>query len=256
MFEQLQDALNKFQELEQELEDMQVRLLEKSCELDKANLTIDKLREKAVANQKTEAAASKAMALANINQKLIYSVEQYKLSEKKLKDEIQQLKGSDNPKKLREQNKRLKDKNSELQKGNDQVKRHNKAYRNEVNTLRKEMKEQLLAKSQLALTHAYTENNHELWLVPNKIGVDRGYGKEQILALLHLAPNGVGYLVTVKDGEISIDKSILDKDLPKMPQKMYEHAESWLTKVEAQGYAVTDADLMAIAGFKDLDEVI
>lgn len=254
MFEQLQDALNQFQDMQDEIDSLRTLLLEKNIALDEKEKTIGELREKIEINHKVEAAASKAMALTNVNAKLMYSLEQEKQKTQKLQREVAELKGSDNPKRLREQVARTKEKNKELQRGNDLLKEQNKSYRVEHVTLRKDLKDALIRNTQLALTNVFSKDGHELWLVPSKLGMDRGRGKEMVLVLLHLAPNGIGYLVTVQNGEISLDKDVLNKDLPAMPQEMYEHAEVWLSKVESQGYSVTDADLMALGGFQDLHE--
>lgn len=251
MFDQLQDVLNEYEQMKESVEALQLKLLEKSCELDQAHTKIEQLQKDAMISDKVEQTASKALALSNINQKLIYSVEQHQMKIKSLENELRDMKGNNNPKKLKDQVNRLKDKNKELTKGNDLLKLNNKQYRSDVNKLRKDLKNQLISRMHLAMTHAFTKDGHELWLVPTKLGIDRGHGNERIMCLLHLAPNGIGYLVTVMNGEIHLDKEVAN--LPKMPQEMYDHAEAWLAKVEAQNYAVTDADLMALGGFSDLD---
>ncbi|HHP0467282.1 TPA: hypothetical protein ACRZZI_004943 [Vibrio harveyi] len=254
MFEQLQEALDQFQAQQEEIDGLRTKLLEKNIIIDGKDKQIEELEAKALANHKTEQIASKAIGLTNLNAKLMYSLEQEKQKSAKLTKELAELKGGANPKKLKEQVIRTKEKNKELQRGNDQLKEQNRKYRLEHVTLRKELKDSLLRNQQLSLTQVFAEDGHELWLVPHKLGMDRGNGNEKILVLLHLAPNGIGYLVTCLNGEISLDKDVLEKDLPAMPQAMYEHAEAWLSKVEAQGYSVTDADLMALGGFQDLND--
>lgn len=229
-------------------------LLEKNLVIDEKDKTIESLRQKAIANQKTEIVASQAVGLKNLNAKLAYSVEQSKQKIKALEKEVAEMKGGANPKKLKEQIARTKEKNKELQRGNDQLKEQNRKYRTEHISMRKDLRDSLLRNTQLSLTRTFKQDGHELWLVPSKLGMERGRGKEFILTLLHLAPNGVGYLVTVMDGEISLDNQVIECGLPPMPQEMYEHAETWLSKVEAQGYSVTDADLMALGGFEDLND--
>lgn len=250
MFEQLQDALNKYQELEQENERLRVKLLEYSVKFDEQNDVLAQAIEDAQIAAKTQAAASKAMALANINQKLIYDLEKERIKTKELNDQVQGFK-RDNPKKMKEQVNRLKTKNAELVKGNEMLKKHNKQYRSEVSELKKDLDQIKISRAQLGLTHAMTVDDHQLWLVPNRIRVQRGYGSEFIFVLMHVAPNGVGYMVTTNNGKISLDHMVHEKDLPPMPEKMYNHAEEWLAKVEAQGYAVTDADLLAVGGFEE-----
>lgn len=244
MLEQLQEALDEFEQQRETLETLQLKLLERSCELDQAHTKIQSLESKFVCPNGNNNDSDK---------KLIESLMQSKTKISNLEEEVKFLKGSNNPKKLKEQITRLKDKNKALTKGNTLLKSQCQEYRNQMNKLRKDLKNQLITRTQLAMTHAYTDSGHELWMIPTKLGIDRGRGVERIIALLHLAPNGIGYLVTVMNGEINLDKEVVARGLPVMPKGMYDHAEKWLSKVESQHYNVTEQDLMTIGGFTDLD---
>ncbi|GAL16567.1 hypothetical protein JCM19235_5116 [Vibrio maritimus] len=244
MFEQLQDALDEFEQQREVLESLQLKLLERSCELDHAHTKIQSLERKLLRSE---------VDPAETDHKLSEQLKQSKIRISNLEEEVKSLKGSSNPKKLKEQIARLKEKNKALTKGNGLLKIQSQDYRKEMNGLRKDLKNQLITRTQLAMTHAYTDSGHELWMIPTKLGIDRGKGVERIIALLHLAPNGIGYLVTVMNGEINLDEEVAGRGLPAMPKRMYAHAEKWLSKVESQHYNVTEQDLMTIGGFTDLD---
>ncbi|UKA12949.1 hypothetical protein [Photobacterium damselae] len=247
--QEIQDEIAALQDSERLLMAKNIELLDRVAKAEKEAI------EARQAALKYENTASKVMALTNQIAQMSYKLEIADLAKKKLSDELTRLKGGDNPQKMKAQILRLKDKNKELQKGNDKLKADNKLYRKESSENKNMIKRQAarLVESQYTFREI---GGHQLFIFPSVMGVERGGKIERIMSLMCFGPDGVGILLSVRGGKLLYPdayKTFEDECEP-LPDQVIDFARDWLTKVEAQGYNYSQADLLQFGGMDDIEQ--
>lgn len=167
--------------------------------------------------------------------------------------ELNQLKGGENPKKLKEQIKRNKEKNAELTTRNERLLREAKEYRSQLKTqsatidaLKKEVYVSGVKDANGTFTRLWSDGTQHIILWPDAIKMqntetgDVSEGR----ALLYMHQSGRGALLTLDDTTGTTQMGASPKGGLKISRQAKDFTDAWLYKVnQVQGGDITDADL-------------
>ncbi|MCG9780458.1 hypothetical protein [Photobacterium damselae] len=227
---------NQIVEMEQEIGDLQNEVEE----LKNILLTAEKV-------------AHAKMKLEKDNQALTRELDLSRNRAKELQRQLNELKGGDNPKKLREQIKRLKDKAKEKDAKNSRLEREAKQYRQDIQDLKVKQNQAIdkiktlkAEKQNIDFTGLYHSGDHHLILWPQVItsqNEDDG-SIHQSRALLHMHQSGTARLITF---DVNNNASVLHKAPAggvRLPKEVRQFADDWLFNVNVtQNGNVTPKDL-------------
>lgn len=175
---------------------------------------------------------------------------------KAAQQELTQLKGGDNPKKLKEQIKRVKDKNTELTAKCDGLQReitlHRKEKRElgkEIDRLKKEMYIAGVKQANGSFTRLWSDGTQHIMLWPEAISVQNQATGEATRgrALLYMHQSLRGALLTLDHQTNSTQIGEAPKGGLRLTKEAKAFTDAWLYKVNAlQNGDITGADLQVI----------
>lgn len=203
-------------------------------------LTAEKI---AVANKKLE----------QDNQASARELEMSRNRAKELQRQLNEIKGGDNPKKLREQVKRIKEKSKEKDAKIDRLEREAKQYRHEIQDFKaqqnqaiEKIKQLKLEKQNMDFTGLFHKDDHHLILWPQVItsqNADTGE-THQSRTLLHMHQSGTARLISYDMDNNAIITHKAPAGGVRIPKDVQQFAEDWLFNVNVtQGGDVTPRDL-------------
>ncbi len=201
-----------------------------------------------------EKVAHAKMKLEKDNQALTRELEMSRNRAKELQRQLNEIKGGDNPKKLREQIKRIKEKNKEKDLKIKRLEQSVNAYREEVQDLRikqnksiEKIKQLELEKKNANFTGIYHKNEHHLILWPQVINSKNNENGvvHQSRALLHMHQSGTARLISYDIENNLVVTHKAPQGGVKIPKDVQQFAEDWLFNVNVtQKGNVTPNDLM------------
>lgn len=228
----IQELLHQLSALQQRSEEQALQL----AALTERNTWLEAEHEKSIASLKK----AEIIAREAVSQKRQLEAAQAALNG--VRQELTQLKGPDNPKKLREQVKRLKDKNTELTAKSERLQREGNQYRAELKTerdmvqhLRKELYTQEVKHANTTFTRLWTEGEHHIMLWPEAITVqDVTTGEaSKGRALLYMHNSMRGALLTLDETTGSARMGTSPKGGLKPSKAAKQFADNWLYKVNS-----------------------
>ena len=200
-----------------------------------------------------EKVAHAKMKLEKDNQALTRELEMSRNRAKELQRQLNEIKGGDNPKKLREQIKRIKEKSKEKDTKNARLEREAKQYRHEIQDLKvkqnqaiEKIKQLKLEKQNMDFTGLFHKDDHHLILWPQVItsqNADTGE-THQSRALLHMHQSGTARLISYDMDNNAIVTHKAPAGGVRIPKDVQQFAEDWLFNVNVtQDGNVTPRDL-------------
>lgn len=209
-----------------------------------------------------EVVAKAKLKLEQNNQALTRELEMSRNRSKELQRQLNELKGGDNPKKLREQIKRLKEKSLEKDAKNSRLEREAKLYRKDISDIKinyhaaiDKIKTLKAEKQNIDFTGLYHNGDHHLILWPQVITSKNEASGEvhQSRALLHMHQSGAARLITF---DVNNNTSMIHKAPAgglRISKDAQHFADEWLFNVNViQNGNVTPKDLQST----DLNSVI
>lgn len=201
-----------------------------------------------------EKVAHAKMKLEKDNQALTRELEMSRNRAKELQRQINELKGGDNPKKLREQIQRVKEKSKEKDARNARLEREAKQYRQDIQGLKvqqnqaiEKIKRLQLEKQNMDFTGLFHKDEHHLILWPQVITSQNAESGEmhQSRALLHMHQSGTARLISYDMDNNTIVTHKAPAGGVRIPKDVQQFAEDWLFNVNVtQNGDVTPRDLM------------
>lgn len=201
-----------------------------------------------------EKVAHAKMKLEKDNQALTRELEMSRNRAKELQRQINELKGGDNPKKLREQIQRVKEKSKEKDARNARLEREAKQYRQDIQGLKvqqnqaiEKIKRLQLEKQNMDFTGLFHKDEHHLILWPQVITSQNAELGEmhQSRALLHMHQSGTARLISYDMDNNTIVTHKAPAGGVRIPKDVQQFAEDWLFNVNVtQNGDVTPSDLM------------
>lgn len=201
-----------------------------------------------------EKVANAKLKLEKDNQALTRELDMSRNRAKELQRQLNELKGGDNPQKLRNQIQRIKEKSKEKDTKNARLEREAKQYRQDIQDLKvkqnqaiEKIKTLKAEKQNIDFTGLYHSGDHHLILWPQVISSkseDDG-SIHQSRALLHMHQSGTARLITF---DVNNNASVLHKAPAggvRLTKEVRQFADDWLFNVNVtQKGNVTPRDLM------------